>query len=88
MLEKDQHFKHQSLQDKESIQSMLKSICKAMSKGELTFSDQNGEIILEPTGLLDLKIKASKQDSLQQLDLTISWKTEDKQSTASYLNIK
>ncbi len=73
-----QQFKHESLQDKKSIQNMLKSISKAIAKGELKFSDQNGEIVMEPKGLLNLKISARKQDGEQRLDVRVSWKTQEK----------
>jgi len=87
MLEQQQ-FKHESLQDKKSIQDILKSIAKAVSKGELTFSDQNGEIVLEPKGLLNLKVSVKKQDNEQRLDLRISWKTEDKALKKSSLSVE
>jgi len=77
MLEQNQ-FKHESLQDKKSIQSMLKSIAKAIAKGELKFSDQDGEIVMEPKGLLNLKISARKQEGEQRLDLRVTWKTQEK----------
>ena len=73
-----QQFKHESLQDKKSIQAMLKSIAKAIAKGELKFSDQHGEIVLEPKGLLNLKVTARKQDGEQRLDLRVSWKMQEK----------
>ncbi|MGJ8619720.1 MAG: amphi-Trp domain-containing protein [Methylophilaceae bacterium] len=73
-----QQFKHESLQDKKSIQNMLKSISKAIAKGELKFSDQDGEIVMEPKGLLNLKISARKQDGEQRLDVRVSWKTQEK----------
>ena len=73
-----QQFKHESLQDEKSIQNILKSISKAIAKGELKFSDQDGEIVMEPKGLLNLKITAKKQDDEQRLDLRISWKTQEK----------
>lgn len=88
MLEQDNNFKHESLQDKHSIQDMLKSISKSISKGELTFSDQNGEIVLEPEGLLNLKVTAKKQDNDQHLELSISWKTNSQDDKNSSLTIK
>jgi amphi-Trp domain-containing protein len=88
MLEQEHNFKHESLQDPESIQDILKSIAKALAKGELTFSDQDGEIILEPNGLLDLKVTAKKQDTEQRLDIRISWKTDDSTDKSRSLTIK
>jgi amphi-Trp domain-containing protein len=87
MLEQNQ-FKHESLQDKNSIQNMLKSIAKAIAKGELKFSDQDGEIIMEPKGLLNLKISARKQDGEQRLDLRVTWKTQEKIAKKMPLSIE
>lgn len=87
MLEQNQ-FKHESLQDKNSIQNMLKSIAKAIAKGELKFSDQDGEIVMEPKGLLNLKISARKQDGEQRLDLRVTWKTQEKIAKKMPLSIE
>ncbi len=83
-----QQFKHESLQDKKSIQNMLKSISKAIAKGELKFSDQEGEIVMEPKGLLNLKITARKQDGEQRLDVRVSWKTQEKVIKKAPLSIE
>ncbi len=83
-----QQFKHESLQDKKSIQNMLKSISKAIAKGELKFSDQDGEIVMEPKGLLNLKITARKQDGEQRLDVRVSWKTQEKVIKKAPLSIE
>jgi amphi-Trp domain-containing protein len=83
-----QQFKHESLQDKKSIQNMLKSISKAIAKGELKFSDQDGEIVMEPKGLLNLKITARKQDGEQRLDVRMSWKTQEKVIKKAPLSIE
>jgi amphi-Trp domain-containing protein len=81
-------FKHESLQDKKSIQAMLKSIAQAIGKGELTFSDDNGEIVIEPKGLLNLKVSARKLNNEQRLDLRISWKIKEEPVKKTPLNIK
>lgn len=83
-----QQFKHESLQDKKTIQNMLKSISKAIAKGELKFSDQDGEIVMEPKGLLNLKITARKQDGEQRLDVRMSWKTQEKVIKKTPLSIE
>ena len=83
-----QQFKHESLQDKKSIQNMLKSISKAIAKSELKFSDQDGEIVMEPKGLLNLKITARTQDGEQRLDVRMSWKTQEKVIKKAPLSIE
>jgi len=88
MSEKQQTFKHESLQDQKSIQDMLKSISKAIVKGELTFSDHNSEIKLEPSGLLNLKVTAKTEEQEQRLELRISWKTSSDSDKNTVLNIE
>jgi amphi-Trp domain-containing protein len=77
MRQSKKSFRHESLQDAETIQDILKSITKGINKGTLTFSDQDGEIVMEPEGLLNLKVTASQDESRQRIDIRISWQTEE-----------
>lgn len=74
-------FRHDSLQDKETIQDLLKAITKGIGKGKITFSDDTGEIVMQPEGLLDLKITARQDDSKHRLNIRITWQTEEKKSS-------
>ena len=76
MLENKQRFRHQSLQDSKSIQEMLDAIAQGIAKGELSFSDQDGEIRMHPQGLLDLKVTASEEDSRHRLEIRIAWQAD------------
>lgn len=69
-------FRHDSLQNQETIQALLKSIGKGLEKGRLTFSDAEGEIVLKPEGLLNLKISASREGAHHRLSLRVSWQSE------------
>ena len=73
-------FRHESLQDAESIQSILQAISKGLSKHKLTFSDEDGELTLEPKGLLNLKLTASLEEGRHRLNVRISWQEEEKRS--------
>lgn len=66
-------FRHESLQDTKTIAELLKSITKGIGKGKLTLSDEDGEIVLQPEGLLDLKLTAEREDRHQRLTLRITW---------------
>ena len=68
-------FRHESLQDRETIVDILSSLQQGLSKGTLKFSDEDNEITLKPSGLLNLKIKASGSNELNVLDLRISWQS-------------
>ena len=72
-------FKHESLQDKDSVQDLLKAITKGIAKGELTFSDEEGEIQLKPKGVLTLKVSAKQDDSQNRVDIRIAWQSQDRQ---------
>ena len=66
-------FRQESLQDAKTIQDMLKSLTKGIGKGKLSFSDEDGEIVMEPDGLLSLRVTASQDDMRHRLNIRISW---------------
>ncbi|MES9844924.1 MAG: amphi-Trp domain-containing protein [Candidatus Sedimenticola sp. PURPLELP] len=71
-------FRHESLQDTKTIQEMLKSITKGIAKGKLSFSDGDGEIVMEPDGLLNLKVTASQDETRNRINIRITWQAEEK----------
>jgi len=71
-------FRHESLQDTKTIQEILKAITKGIAKGQLSFSDEDGEILLQPEGLLNLKVTASQDETRHRINLRITWQVEDK----------
>ena len=72
------NFRYESLQDTKSIQRVLKSITKGIASGSLTFSDEDGEILMEPKGLLNLKLTATKDDDRRRITVRITWQDDDK----------
>ena len=66
-------FSHLSMQNAKSIEPILAAISQALAEGELRFSDEDDEIILNPDGLLKLKVSASKSDSIHELKINVSW---------------
>lgn len=71
-------FRYESLQDTSSIQAVLKSITKGIASGSLSFSDEDGEILMEPKGLLNLKLTADKEDDRRRITVRITWQDEDR----------
>jgi len=71
-------FRHESLQDAGTIQDILKSLSKGIAKGKLTFSDEDGEIVMEPEGLLNLKVTASEEEGRHRVNIRITWQVEEK----------
>ena len=70
-------FRHESLQDGKSIQEFLKAITTGLAKGRLQFSDEDGELIMSPEGLLNMKLTATQDESRHIIDLRISWQVDD-----------
>lgn len=70
----DKDFKHESLQDKESIAEYLAALRDGFSKGLLTFRKGNEEINLTPSGLIQVDIKARKKANKSSLSVICTWK--------------
>lgn len=80
-------FRHESLQSTKQIQETFKAINKGLSKGTLTFTDDNGEIELQPQGLLNVKVTARQDEYTSRLDVRISWRNPDEPSSNKPLQI-
>lgn len=66
-------FRHESIQDKDTIADLILSLQQGLSKGTLKFDDADGAITLKPAGLLNLVIEASSSSDINVLDVRISW---------------
>ena len=70
-------FRHESLQDAKTIQELLKTLSKGIAKGKLSFSDEDGEIVMEPEGLLNLKVTATEDEGRHRVNIRITWQADD-----------
>jgi len=82
-----ERFKHESLQDAKSIQAILKALNKGIAKGRLTFSDEDGEIVMEPAGLLNLKVTASQDETKNRVSIRISWERDETRTPKKTLSV-
>ena len=78
MKNRDTRYRHESLQDSETIQQILKAVTRGIAKGKVSFSDDDDEIVMEPEGLLHLKLTAAKDESRHRISIRISWQVEEK----------
>jgi amphi-Trp domain-containing protein len=69
-------FRHESLQDAKSIQGILKAVSQGIGKGRLNLSDEDDEMVLEPDGLLHLKLTANQEENRHRINLRITWQSE------------
>ena len=77
MRQSEQRFRHESLQDATSIRDILKAITDGIANGKLVFSDEDGEIVMQPEGLLRLKLSASQTKCQHRISLRIVWQLQD-----------
>jgi len=66
-------FRHESLQNRDSIQAILKALTEGIAKGKVTFSDDDDSISMAPDGLLNLKLTVSQEDNRNRINLRITW---------------
>jgi len=80
-------FRHESLQDAKTIAELLKSITKGISRGRMNFSDEDGEIVLEPEGLLNLKVTAEQEEMRHRVNIRITWQPREKRKGKKALSV-
>ena len=66
-------FRHESLQNKDSIQAILKALTDGIADGKVTFSDDDDTLSMKPGGLLNLKLTASQEDNRNSINLRLKW---------------
>ena len=86
-MRRKESFKHESLHDTKSIQDILKAVTKGIAKGKLTFSDEDGEIQMDPEGLLNLKVTASQDETQNRVNIRITWQSEEKPKRRKPLSV-
>ena len=70
-------FRHESLQNRDSIRAILEALTRGIAKGKVSFSDDDDSICMAPDGLLNLKLIVSQEDNRNRINLRITW--EDRQ---------
>jgi amphi-Trp domain-containing protein len=67
-------FRHESLQDQQSIVKYLNAIAEGITNGKLTVGDDDQQFDLFPQGLLKLEFKAKRKSGKVKLEFEVSWK--------------
>jgi amphi-Trp domain-containing protein len=69
-------FKHESLQDSKSIGQYLRALIEGIEAGRVDLSDDNGEVVLHPTGLVGFELRAKRRGNHSKLQLKLTWTEE------------
>jgi amphi-Trp domain-containing protein len=81
-------FKHESLQDLQSIGQYLKAITDGLAAGRVELSDDNGQQVLFPAGLISLELSAKRRGNRAKLHLKLSWTEERGKGHADSLRVR
>ena len=86
-MSEDTTFKHESLQDLDSIIAYLEAVRDGFAKKRLTLADGEHEMVLEPKGLIRFDLEAKCKGQGCKLALKFSWKDRPTDSDSGSLAI-
>lgn len=72
----DDRFKHESLQDGDSIVQYINALSEGFQNGALLFCSENQRMVLKPQGLVGLNVEAKKKGNEIKLALKFRWTEE------------
>jgi amphi-Trp domain-containing protein len=81
-------FKHESLQDSQTIAKYLDALKQAFQSGVLEFSNDRGRLQLQPNGLLGFEIDAKKKGGQVKVKLKFAWKEDRPDQRSGPLKIQ
>ena len=87
-MKRSNRFRHESLQSRESIENLLKALTKGLADGKVILEDEDDAMVMEPNGLLRLKISASQDEDRSRIDVRITWKEEQEPPKNKDLKIR
>jgi amphi-Trp domain-containing protein len=67
-------FKHESVEDAESIVRYLRALTDGLEKGYLEFMNGKEGLVLEPRGLLQLEVRARKKGDRRKVSFKFEWR--------------
>lgn len=76
MSSNDDRFKHESLQDGDSIVQYINALSEGFKNGALLFCSDNQRLVLKPQGLVGLHVEAKKKGNEIKLSLKFRWTEE------------
>lgn len=78
----DRGFKHESMQDAQTIAQYLKALEEGFAKGEIVFETKGKAFALHPKGLLRFDVEAKKKSDRCKVIIKLTWKDEPDQPVA------
>ncbi len=76
----DEKFRHESLQDRESIGKYLNALSDGFRTGRLQFSWKDKRLVLEPKSLIKFDLETKKKDGEVKMMLRFRWEEPSEDS--------
>lgn len=76
----DEKFRHESLQDRESIGKYLNALSDGFLNGKLQFTWKDKRLVLEPQSLIKFDIETKKKDGEVKMNLRFRWEQASENS--------
>jgi amphi-Trp domain-containing protein len=83
----DDDFRHESVQDRQSIVKYLQAITAGIEQGHVAFGGSEHTITLEPSGMLELQVRAKRKGGRVKLGIKLYWREDDDEPGADTLQI-
>jgi amphi-Trp domain-containing protein len=87
-MEAHKDFHHESIEDRESIIKYLQTLADGFRKGQVEFRAGQENIILEPSGLIQIEIKVKNNSRKSKLSIKFVWKDQPVHKKDKNLTIK
>lgn len=84
----DDDFRHESVQDRQSIVKYLQALTAGIEKGHIELGTAEHMLTLEPGGMLELQVRAKRKGGRVKLAVKLYWREdEDPDAQAESLTI-
>lgn len=70
-------FRHESVQDRNSIVRYLRAVTEGIEQGHLELGTADHMLTLAPEGLLELQVRAKRKGGRVKLALKLNWRERD-----------
>jgi amphi-Trp domain-containing protein len=83
----DDDFRHESVQDRQTIVKYLQAITAGIEQGQLHLGTTEHNLTLEPGGMLELQVRAKRKSGRVILGIELYWREDDEELGADTLEI-
>jgi amphi-Trp domain-containing protein len=83
----DDDFRHESVQDRKSIVKYLQALTAGIEQGQIAFGSGEHSLTLEPSGMLELQVRAKRKGGRVKLGIKLYWREDDEEPGGDSLQI-